>query len=344
MSTRPRFLLVGSGSIGKRHVRNLKALGETSFLAFDPREDRRAEVERELGLETIADFGAALDRRPEVVLVTTPNRLHVPLALDAARRGCHLFVEKPVADVLSPELDTLVEIAAASKLVTLVGCNLRFHPGLRRAKALLAERRLGRVVSLRAEFGQYLPDWHPWEDYRQGYSARADLGGGVVLDAIHELDYARWLLGDVTDVAALTGHLSHLEISTEDTASILLRFAGGAFGEVHLDYVQRAYTRACHVVGDEGTLDWKFGEGGAVDLYTAKDKRWERLPGPDGWEANTMYVDEMRHLLACLAGVETPEQDLAAGRDVLALALAAKRSSVTRTFERLAPAASTGTP
>lgn len=330
---RPRFAVLGCGSIGKRHVRNLLALGETSILAFDPREDRQAEAAALAGtITTTGDLREVWEARPEAVLVTAPSKMHVPLALEAAEAGAHMFLEKPVSDVHDAALDELARKVAEKKLVSLVGCNLRFHPGLVKAKALLAEKRIGRLVSVRAEFGQYLPDWHPWEDYRKGYSARKDLGGGVILDAIHELDYVRWLAGDVTKVAALVGHLSHIEIDTEDTASILLRFASGAFGEVHLDYVQRTYTRSCQIVGDEGTIAWEFGKAGEVRLFEAKTKAWEVFPGPAGWEANTMYVAEMRHFLACLRGEEKPEQDIGEATKVLDVALAAKASAERDAF------------
>lgn len=331
---RPRFAVLGCGSIGKRHVRNLLALGETRVLAFDPRPDRRAEAEA-LGVATTGTLDAVWDARPEAVLVTSPTRLHVATAIAAAERGIHLFIEKPVSDVNDGELQRLAGLVRDKKLVTLVGCNLRFHPGLVQAKAVLDARRLGRVVSCRAEFGQYLPDWHPWEDYRQGYSARKDLGGGVVLDAIHELDYVRWLVGDVVLVGALAGHLSHIEIDTEDTASVLLRFASGAFGEVHLDYVQRTYTRSCQIVGDLGTLAWDFGKAGEVRLFEARTKEWEVIPAPVDWEPNAMYVAEMRHFLACLRGEEQPQQDVAAAVVVLDLALAIKESAESAKFVAL---------
>src|SRR5262249_16524746 len=159
-------------------------------------------------------------------------------------------------------------------------------------------------------------DWHPSEDYRQGYSARVELGGGIVLDAIHEIDYIRWMLGDVRAVACLAGHLSALEIETEDVAAILLQFASGAVGEVHLDYVQRAYSRTCHVIGDEGTIRWDY-TAGEVRWYSAGSGRWEVFPAPAGWQPNEMYVDELRHFLRCLAGDEAPALDVFEARRVL---------------------------
>lgn len=335
--TRPRFAVIGCGSIGKRHTRNLLALGEKDIVAFDPRAERRDEAAA-LGVSVLSSLEAVLDLDPHAVVVASPTKVHVEHALAAAQRGCHLFIEKPISDEHDPALDRLVDVVREKRLVSLVGCNLRFHPGLQLVKRMLEESRVGTVVTARAEFGHYLPSWHPSEDYRQGYSARRDLGGGVILDAIHELDYLRWLMGEIASVAALAGHLSHIEIDTEDTASILLRFANGSFGEVHLDYVQRAYTRSCEVIGDQGTIAWEFTRS-EVRLFSAASQVWEVYPGAAGWTTNQMYLDEMRHFRACIAGEEQTQQDVSEAARVLDIALAAKASAERSAFVTPRPAA-----
>ena len=328
-----RFLVIGCGSIGKRHIGNLIALNAEEILAFDIRADRRSEVERQFGIEALDDLEDAWKRRPDVALITVPTSLHVPLALQAAERGCHLFIEKPLSDCLEG-VDQLLEVVREQNLVTLVGCNMRFHPGLMMVKKLIDEGTVGCVVAARVEVGQYLPDWHPWEDYRQGYSARRELGGGVILDAIHEIDYIRWMLGEVKAVTCSAGKLSHLDIETEDTAAILLRFTDGAIGEVHMDYVQRAYSRTCHVIGDEGTIRWDDALG-EVCSYSAGTREWQVFTNPSGWEVNQMYLDEMRHFLRCLAGEEEPALDVFGAARVLEVALAAKASAKTGQLIRL---------
>ena len=160
---RPDFAVIGCGSIGKRHTRNLLALGVKGVVASDPTPERRAEAEA-LGVATVATIEELLDRSPKAVVVASPTRMHVAHALAAAERGCHLFVEKPVAEELDADFDRLVAIVREKKLVSLVGCNLRFHPGLQRVKALLDEKRVGRIVSARVQFGYWLPDWRPHDD------------------------------------------------------------------------------------------------------------------------------------------------------------------------------------
>ncbi len=328
-----RFLVIGCGSIGRRHIGNLLALDAGEILAFDLRGDRRSEVASQYGVRVVDNLDHAWDAHPEVALVTAPTRQHVPLGLQAAEHGCHLFIEKPLSDQRD-RVDQLLSAVQGGNLITLVGCNMRFHPGLMKVKKLVDEEAIGRVVAARVEAGQYLPDWHPSEDYRQGYSARRDLGGGVILGGIHEIDYLRWILGEVKTVACFAGKLSHLEIDTEDTAAILLRFNNHAIGEVHLDYVQRAYGRSCHLIGEEGTIRWDYNEG-SVRWYSAKSRTWNSFSNPKGWEPNQMYVDELKHFLRCLAQKEQPVLDVFEGARLLEVALAAKASAETGQFVRL---------
>lgn len=323
--TLPSFLVVGGGSIGRRHARNLLSLGACEVAVFDASRERCTQLASELGVDTVENLEQGWERKPDVVIVALPTSLHVPLAQDGARRGCHLFVEKPLSDRLD-NVDSLLEMVHQQELVTLVGCNMRFHPGLVAVKKLLDEETVGRVIAARVEVGHYLPDWHPWEDYRQGYSARKELGGGVILDAIHEIDYIRWLLGEVAVVACLAGKFSRLQIDTEDTAAMLLRFESGAVGEIHLDYVQRAYSRTCQIIGDEGTIHWDYTEG-QVRWYSAQTKEWRFFSNPTDWEPNQMYVDEMQHFLRCLKRDESPALDVFEAARVLQIALAAKASA-----------------
>jgi predicted dehydrogenase len=257
---------------------------------------------------------------------------HVALALRAVERGAHVFVEKP----LSHSLDGVEQLAArtgALGRVVQVGYNFRFHPGVRLLKELVDAGAVGKVLWLSAAYGQYLPDWRPEQDYRASYTARAALGGGIILDASHELDYALWLLGQPTEVACMAGKVSDLEVDVEDCATVLLRFAGGAQADVHMDFVQRGYRRRCRVAGTEGTLEWDYLER-EVRLFRAASGAWERRPY--AFEPNDMYVAEVRHFLDCVLGRATPLVGLEEGRRVLRVALAAKTAARERRVERLA--------
>lgn len=320
-----RLLVLGCGSIGERHIRNLRTLGVTDLLAFDPLPERAGQMEREFGVQLCPGVQEALSRRPDCVLVCTPPRLHTTLARMAVDAGAHVFVEKPLASALDG-VDSLLDAAQEADRVLCVGYNLRFHAGLRKVKELLESGSVGRPLVVRAEVGQYLPDCRPNQDYRRSYTAIAKLGGGIILDASHEIDYVRWFAGEVQSVYCAAGRLSDLEMETEDTAALALRMSDGALAEIHMDCVQRGYARNCKVIGTEGTLIWDFGEG---VRHLMKDGTWHGYPlVPD---VNEMYVEEMRRFLACVRGEAVPMVDGATGRRVLEIALAAKESAAKHT-------------
>ena len=229
----------------------------------------------------------------------------------------------------------VIEDAPWVRSVALVGFDLRFDPGLGKVKSLLEEGRIGRVVAIQAQVGQYLPDWRPWEDYRTGISANAEKGGGVILDLIHELDYVSWLIGPAPHVVCFADRVSSLEIETEDTAAILLRFENGAIGTVHLDYIQRAPSRTCRVIGEKGTIFWDY-FAHRVRWYEIEKDVWKEFEYDD-FQRNDRFLAEMRHLLACAQGLEQPKVDVIQGSQVLKLALAAKESALTGESCRVTP-------
>ena len=323
-------LVVGGGSIGTRHLQNLVALGLSNMALVEPDEQKRENLIREIGVIGFKQLDQGLSWEPDFVVIATPTHLHAAQALDIAREGFHMFIEKPLAHSFE-YLSEIEDEVRRQKLITLVGCNLRFHPGLIKVKQLLEDSAIGRVVAARIEFGQYLPDWHPHEDYRQGYSARRNLGGGVVLDVIHEIDYARWLLGEVQSIVCFSGKLSRLEIDSDDTAAILMRISSDAICEIHLDYVQRAYSRTCHVIGDKGTIRWDY-SAGEVCLYLARDQQWHSYINPASWEPNQMYLEEMRHFLRCLNYEEESTLDFSQGKRVVEIALGAISSAETESI------------
>ena len=322
-----KFLVVGCGSIGKRHIENLQILGISDLIAVDTQEKRRNEVETKFKIKTFPNVDAAFAHGMDVAIICTPNKYHVENAIRAAKSGCHLFIEKPLSD--SPaNLDTLLDEIEKRHLKTFVGCNFKFDPGMIYTKQLIDENSIGKVISVRSQFGQYLPNWHPWEDYRNTYSARKDLGGGVLLDRIHEINYLRWLLGEIKEVYALIGHLSQLDIDTEDVSEILARFCSGAFGSIHLDYIRPVYDCSLEVVGDKGIIQWKF-QNHQVHWYRADEKMWQSKQWNE-YDINQMYRDEMENFLGILQGEKRVENDIHEGIKDLQIIIAAKKSAIEK--------------
>lgn len=329
-----KFLIAGFGSIGRRHFRNLSALGERDILLY--RTYRSTLSNDELsGFIVETDFQKALAHEPDAVIVSNPTSLHLEVAIPAAKAGCHLFLEKPISNSLE-RVDELRSAVRHSTGQVLVGFQFRFHPGIQKIQELVIEGAIGRPLSARAQWGEYLPDWHPWEDYRQGYSARSDLGGGVILTLCHPLDYLRWLLGEISELWAFSGRLSDLDMDVEDTAVIGLRFTNGAVGSVHLDYYRRPSSHNLEIVGTHGTIRWDNSDG-AVTLYQAGEDRlttipsvWKTFPTPMNFERNGMFLSEMRHFLEVVHGEAQPICTLEDGIQALQLASAAHLSAIQR--------------
>jgi predicted dehydrogenase len=314
-------LVLGTGSIGRRHCANLRALGVGRLDVFDAEPERCRPVVAELGAVAHPRLEDALAAGPDVALVCSPPVFHVEQALAALSAGCHVFIEKPLSHSLE-RVEELEARARARRRVVQVGYNLRFHPGLRIVKRLLDEGTLGRPLWAQAESAQYLPDWRPWQDYRTNYTARRDLGGGILLDGSHEVDYLTWLLGRPDELLCMAGRVSDLEVNVEDCATLLLRFPSRTMASVHLDFVQRAPARWCKIAGERGTAHWSF-SAREVRLAPAGQAGGQELPYE--FDLNEMYVAELRHFLACVAGGAQPEVTVGQARAVLELILHAKR-------------------
>jgi predicted dehydrogenase len=325
-------LIVGVGSIGKRHLRNLHAAGIDQLGACDADATQLSPLIAEFGIRPFTDLDVALGTlEPDFVFICTPPVFHVRQALEAVRAGAHVFIEKPLSNSLD-NVDELVAETAARRRIVQVGYNLRFHVGLQEIKRLLDNDAVGRILWARIEVAQYLPDWRPGQDYRHSYTARRDLGGGIILDASHELDYAIWLLGQPTEVMCMAGKVSDLQTDVEDCATVLLRFASGAQADVHMDFVQRGYARSCKLAGESGTVSWDY-SANQVRVYKAETGSWEETSY--AFKSNDMYVAEVRHFLECVTQATPPAVDLKQAKKVLEVSLAAKAAAAHGSLERI---------
>ena len=313
-----KFLIAGLGSIGRRHFRNLRALGQEDILLY--RTGKATLPDDELaGYPVETDLAAALAHKPDAVIISNPTALHLDVAIPAAEAGCSILLEKPISHSMEG-ISQLQAVAARTGVSVLVGFQFRYHPGLLRAKALIEDGAIGSPVSVRAHWGEYLPNWHPWEDYREGYAARSDLGGGVVLTLCHPIDYLRMLFGEVASVKGVTSNKG-LGLPVEDTAEITLGFESGVIGSVHLDYVQRPPAHWMEIIGTEGTLRWDNADG-AVTLLSAEGSSNKSYPMPENFDRNDLFLDETRNFLAVIKGKEIPACSLEDGIRALEICLA----------------------
>jgi predicted dehydrogenase len=333
-----KVLIAGLGSIGRRHFRNLIALGERDIILLRTRKATLPDDEL-AGFPVETNLMEALKRhKPDAVIVANPTSMHLDVAIPAAEGGCHILLEKPVSHSLE-RLDILQEAAEKTGSKILVGFQFRYHPTLNKARELIQSNTLGKILTIHAHWGEYLPQWHPWEDYRQSYAARADLGGGVVLTLTHPLDYLRYLLGDVESLWSFNGHVSPLEISVEDVAEIGLKFTNGAVGAVHVNYFQRPPVHRLEIVGTNGTLRWDNADGilqfsrFPTPFGSFSDQPpapvMETFSPPEGFERNQLFVAQTHHFVAVARGESEPICTLDDGVQSLRLALAAYKSQET---------------
>lgn len=325
-------LVVGFGSIGRRHALNLQKLGH-GVGVVEPLAARREEAAA-LGMGTFPDLAAGLAHGGYVAaVVATPTAYHVRDALAAARAGLHLFIEKPVSNDLTG-LRALEEEVERRGLVATVGFNLRFHPAFQTAARLLSEGAIGRLLHAKAEYGFYLPRWRPQRSYQDVYSASSSLGGGILLDATHELDYVTWFAGAPKAISARLAQPSSLLMDAESVADLSLEFEGGAIGQIHLDALNRNYSRSFTLVGETGTLSWTW--GGELLLHDS-DGRLAQRHAFASFDFNDTYVAVVRAFLEAIERKAAPASPISSARANLRMVRAARRSHRLRREVALAP-------
>jgi predicted dehydrogenase len=334
-----KVLIVGLGGIGQRHIRNLRSsLGDdVEITGFDLRSDvpvltdrlqveAGSSLEQKYNIRIFQDLELALACKPQCVFICNPTSAHLPVALRAAQQGCDLFIEKPLSHNLD-HVDELISLVERDGLKTAVGYQMRFHPCLLRLHELVQERKVGQILSVRAEVGEYLPGWHTYEDYRQLYASKQELGGGVVLTQIHEFDYLYWMFGLPRRIYALGGHLSSLDIDVEDTAEILMDFEmDGCLVPIslHQDYLQRPPRRTCEVIGDNGKIQVDLA-GLVLEFFDRKGKQVESN-NYTGFQRNQMFLDELSYFLSSRQELPASLVGVREASYSLRMAIAAKES------------------
>ena len=339
--TSHRILVCGVGSVGERHIRNLvTALGYNNIAVYRARElpfrdiDVSPQIYTDLR-EALANFA------PTVTFVTNPTALHIPVALEAARAKSHLFIEKPLSHNCEG-VEELSRVLQANQCQAMVGYMLRFHPLFKQVKAWLDEGKsgiLGRPIFLRTTWGEHLPDWHPWEDYRESYAANSAMGGGPTLTLSHDLDVLVWWFGAPEKIVGLANSTSALDLHVEHSIDILLGFPQGVTANVHLDFCQRPPSRVWEVVCSRGKV--------YIDIIAGTLTRWESTMGeihdsqsgslspaevqtlPETFDRNDLFLDELRHFFSCLEAGERPMPDIETGAESVRIAQQALVKGVT---------------
>ena len=296
MNKNIKIIIIGFGSIGQRHWRNLQALGFRNVWVYDADKTKTAVKD----LKVLPKLSEKVLVQFDVAFICSPNNLHIKHALMAAQAGCDLFIEKPLSHNLKG-VNRLLAICQRKKLVNMVACNMRFHPCLKFIKSHIAKGKLGKIYTLTYEFGYYLPWWRPGQDYRKNYAAKKSTGGGVILDSgIHEIDMLRWLnnFEKIESSKFIFGKISDLEIETDDSFFAVLRFSNKVLGLMRADYLQRKYTHRIKVVGEKGNLEWDRDEN---IVWLKQEKKDQKSFEAKNYDLNDMYIDEVEYFFDCVA-------------------------------------------
>ena len=316
-------MVVGYGSIGKRHIENLSTFPNLQISVCTNR--KYDSFLKKNKCTIFSSLDDCIKQKPDIAFVTNTTNLHVKTAIKLAYAGIPMFIEKPLSNS-TKDVSLLLSIIKKKKLVTMMGCVMRFHPAIKKIKELTSKNNIGTIVSVRAENGSFLPDWHPDEDYKKSYASRNDLGGGVVLTNIHELDYLYWFFGTARKVFSINGKFSDLKIDVEDLSSVLLQFKNNIIAEIHLDYFQRPSVRSCKIIGTKGTIFWDSTKN-TVQLYDVKKKRWHDKLKLKNYDINNMYLDEIQHFFKCVNNKKKSINPIDEGAKILNIALSIKKSS-----------------
>lgn len=321
------YLIVGFGSIGKRHLNNLRALQPDAKIVVMRRASQvNAQAEAPEGADyLVSTIEQALSFAPEAAIIANPAPFHVEIAQQLAQHNIHLLVEKPLAASLDG-VEQLIATAKERSLVLMTAYNFRFSEAAIKFRDCLLSGEIGKLLSVCVDTGQYLPSWRPGSDYRQGVSAKKDLGGGVLLELSHELDYLRWMFGEVETVYARCAKSGDLEIDpeVEESVDMLLGFKSGLSANVHIDFIQVLPHRICKAIGTKGTLVWDA-VNHEVRINTLDKPEGNLLVGPKE-KRNDMYLDEIRHFIDSITSSIMPKVDGGDGLAALKIVLAAKES------------------
>lgn len=316
-----KVILFGLGSIGKRHSRIItKLYPNCNIYAY--RSHKKEENSENENIKYVYDIEEAFLHKPEVAFITNPTSLHIDMALIAAKMGCDLFIEKPLSNNLN-NIGKLINVANDKNLITLMGCNMRFNPIILNIKKYVDEKLFGNVLSFNIICGSYLPEWRPWQDYTKSYSALNKLGGGVVLDLIHEIDYARWIFGDFVKLKSIIGKVSNLKIETEDCADIIVRTCKNVIGSIHLDYYRAVPQRKIEVVFESGVI---IGDLINNKLNLVSKEKNEVIDFD--FDRNCMYEDQIKYFFNCVKNHKKTFNDVEEGYNILKLALKIKHNAL----------------
>jgi predicted dehydrogenase len=330
----PCFLIVGFGSIGRRHLSNLNKMSPSSKVVVlrTFKKNTSSPVLVEGSHTEISSLDEINPLSIVGAIIATPAPMHLEMAAKLAQLKIPMLIEKPLCSDLE-DAQSFRKMGADGSALILIGYNFRFSRAANHVKDSIQRGLLGTALTASIEMGFYLPDWRPSQDYRESVSANKHLGGGALLELSHALDLYLWFFGMPTSLVATLRKISHLQTDVEDCADLILESEREKFmATIHLDMLQRKACRTFKIVGSEGTLSWNMVDN-SIQLTKANFEEVLTLSEPEDW--NDMYLNELKHFLNCIHEKERPKVTFQDGLDVMKLVAAARQSSRTKAMVTL---------
>ncbi|QQG46225.1 MAG: Gfo/Idh/MocA family oxidoreductase [Candidatus Niyogibacteria bacterium] len=298
-----RFLIIGLGSMGKRRIRNLLANGEKNIIGFNPNPERRKEAEEKYGIKTIDSLEKIASKDFDAVIISSPPNTHGQYIRFAIANKKHFFTEHPTTDDGYKEIFENKD----SGIIMAPSSTFRYYAPIKMIKKILEENKIGKILAFQYHMGQFLPDWHPWEDYRKVYFSKKETGACREMLPF-ELIWLNWLMdSSVTDVAGIITKVSDLDMDADDIILANLKYKNGILGNVLIDVISRKPVRTLRVLGTDGVLDWERFDF-AIKIYDLKSKKTEVFSVPKGnpesgyVNEEEMYNDEIKAFLDAVYG------------------------------------------
>ena len=330
-----RSLIIGCGSIGERHLHNIKKIGIKDIGILDTNKTRVNSLSKKYSVKKFYDLDSALSFKPDFSIICTLPESHIPIANSCINSGSHVFVEKPLSSNLKNVI-TMLKKAKTKKLKVAVGYNLRFDKGINLLKHKLQQKEIGKPLSILITFGHNIKFWRPGTNYKNHYILKK--GGGIILDGSHEYDYLRWLFEDeIKSVYCQTRSTDSIKTETESFASIMLKTKKGLIANLNIDYLRPFYERSCYIIGEKGSLRWEYNlTKSAWSTYTQKvnSKVTLQLLSKSSSavfnniiRVNDMYINEIRNFVESITLNKKPLVDGFDGLNTLRLGVAALESA-----------------
>lgn len=312
-----KFLIIGLGSMGKRRIRNLQSLNENEIIGFDTNIERCNEAIEKYGIEAYSDFSKCLSKKPNAFVISTPPDLHMKYAKEALKNKIHFFTE---ASVIQDEMIDVIKELKFSDIVGLPSCTMRYHPIVKKINELLNTEQIGKVLAFFHHSGQYLPDWHPWEDYRKFYVSKRETGACREIVPF-ELVWLISTFGKIKSVFADSDKVSNLQADIDDIYNTVLEFKNGVKGILTVDVIARVPIRQLKILTENGmiTADWYQNKVSCFSIESGW-REFEINSGKpeEGYiHGEKMYVQEMEHFIKSIKKETTQNYTFSEDMDIL---------------------------